>query len=158
MELVVPAGMVTRTFFQPGLGHRGQRSFVLARCYSVAALSAWPHFSLPFLTGLILPRWVGALASALFSCVLHYLGWLPGALCGFLAGSPIVVKFLRCAMLRSGGGQGRCWGKSCLPLCLMSGLAVALRGGVSSPNAELPEALAALCRPVLSPWALRPCL
>lgn len=74
MELVVPAWMVTRTFFQPGLDHRGQRSFVLARCYSVAALSAWPHFcSLLFLTGLILPGWAGALASALFFCVLHYL-------------------------------------------------------------------------------------
>lgn len=55
-------------------------------------------------------------------------------------------------------GRGVVGVKSRLPLCLRSGLAVALHGGVSSPNAELPEALAALCRPVLSPWALRPCL
>lgn len=75
VELVaVPAGVVTRTFFQKGLGHRGRRGFMLARCNSVAALPAWPHFcSLLFLTGLILPGWIGALAPALISCVLHYL-------------------------------------------------------------------------------------
>lgn len=68
------SGVITRTFFQSGLGHRGQRGFMQARCYSVAGLSAWSHFgSLLFLTGLILPEWVGSLASALFSCVLHYL-------------------------------------------------------------------------------------
>lgn len=98
--------VVTRTFFQSGLGHRGQRGFMQARCYSVAGLSAWSRFGfLLFLTGLILPGWVGALASALFSCVLHYLWWLPGALWGFLAGSPIVVKLLHCAKLGSGGEE-----------------------------------------------------
>jgi len=42
--------------------------------------------------------------------------------------------------------------RSQLPLCLRSVLAATVLGGVSSPNAELPQSLAGLCRPELSPW------
>lgn len=69
-----------------------------------------------------------------------------------------MVKFLHCAKLGVVVGKGIDGMKSHLPLCLRSGLAVALFVGVLSPNAELAKALAALCKPGLIPWTPRSCL
>lgn len=66
-------------------------------------------------------------------------------------------KFLHHAKLGSGGGQGHGWAEEPLASLPEVRAGVVLRGGVLSPNAELPETLAALCRAGLSPWALRAC-
>lgn len=78
----------------------------------------------------------------------------PGARCVFLAGSPIAMKFQHRARLGSSGGQGHWWDEepaTCLP-AVSAGCGCAW--WVSSPDAELPESLAALCRPELSPRIL----
>lgn len=93
---------------------------MLARCYSVAGLSAWSHFgSLLFLSGLILPGWVGALASAL--------SWIAcdgsqGLCVVFWLEAPLWGSFYTMPSLGVVVGKGMDGLKSHLPLCLRSGL------------------------------------
>lgn len=75
-----------------------------------------------------------------------------------MAVSPIVVKFQHGARLGSGGGQGHWWDEEPAASLPEVSLAAAVLSGVSSPNAELPVSLAALCRPELSPQVFQPCL